>query len=52
MSKHMTEQNRTSTFLILNLFDLQVRYVEADVAPKVVKIAGAVITVAPLTLQI
>jgi hypothetical protein len=52
MSKHMTEQNRTSTFLIPILFDLQVQNVEADVAHKVVKIGGAVITVAPLTLQI
>jgi hypothetical protein len=46
------EHNRTSTFLILSHFDLKVWYVEADVAHKVVKIAGAVITVLPLTLQI
>jgi hypothetical protein len=48
----MTEQNRTSTFLILIQFDLHVRYVEADVTHKVVKIADEVITVPPLTLQI
>jgi hypothetical protein len=52
MNKHMAEQTWTSTFLALILSDLQVRYVEDDVAHKFVEAADAVITVPPLTLEI
>jgi hypothetical protein len=44
--------NRTITFLIFIHFDLKMWYVEADMAHKLVKITGEIITVPPLTLQI
>jgi hypothetical protein len=42
----------TSTFFIFSHLDFKLWYVETDMVHKLIKLAGAVITVPPFTLQI